>query len=307
MYSKKMIISKERVVYYLKRYWWIVIVALLVGVVLGMYSIMNRESQTLENEQEKILESKFLVIAGENEKISVSSLIGDCKVLLQSKELKEQLDSTEKQNSVFEIELKEIELSNCFSLVVSAETKESAEKISEKVILYLKEKIEEYYPQSELNLLETQWGQIDAEESSSPVHLSDLFIIVGPMVIVLLSLYFIMIMDKKVFSSMEANAIIGAEKTIEFGEIEESWLVNQAEKNKDNICLVFSSEKKQFDIEAKAKIRMQELNVSGLEKCLSNKIWIFISPKEVDKNVLLQFRALLELYDKVPDLLIWIK
>ena len=106
---------------------------------------------------------------------------------------------------------------------------------------------------------------------------------------------------------MEANAIIGAEKTIEFGEIEESWLVNQAEKNKDNICLVFSSEKKQFAIEAKAKIRMQELNVSGLEKCLSNKMWIFISPKEVDKNVLLRFRALLELYDKVPDLLVWIK
>ena len=305
MYSKKMIISKERVVYYLKRYWWIVIVALLVGVVLGMYSIMNRESQTLENEQEKILESKFLVIAGENEKISVSSLIGDCKVLLQSKELKEQLDSTEKNKSVFEIELKEIELSNCFSLVVSAETKESAEKISEKVILYLKEKIEEYYPQSELNLLETQWGQIDAEESSSPVHLSDLFIILGPMIIVLLSLYFIMIMDKKVFSSMEANAIIGAEKAIEFGEMEESWLVNQAEK--DNICLFFSSEKEQFDIEAEAKIRMQELDVSGLEKCLSNKMWIFISPKEVDKNVLLRFRALLELYDKVPDLLVWIK
>ena len=130
MYSKKMIISKERVVYYLKRYWWIVIVALLVGVVLGMYSIMNRESQTLENEQERILESKFLVIAGEDEKISVSSLISDCKVLLQSKELKEQLDSIEKQNSVFEIELKEIESSNCFTLVVFAETKESAEKIS---------------------------------------------------------------------------------------------------------------------------------------------------------------------------------
>ena len=62
MYSKKMIISKERVVYYLKRYWWIVIVALLVGVVLGMYSIMNRESQTLENEQERILELSLIHI-----------------------------------------------------------------------------------------------------------------------------------------------------------------------------------------------------------------------------------------------------
>ena len=130
--------------------------------------------------------------------------------------------------------------------------------------------------------------RIDAEESSSRVYLSDLFIIVGPMVIVLLSLYFIMIMDKKVFSSMEANAIIGAEKTIEFGEIEESWLVNQAEKNKDNICLVFSSEKKQFDIEAKAKIRMQELNAVSYTHLntdiLLEKIYETITVNEYRKN-----------------------
>lgn len=303
MYNKTMLISRKRIFFYLKRYWWIIVVALVVGVSGGVYNITNREAQTVEYEGR--LESKVLVLVGEDEKISVSTLIGDCKVLLDSKELEQQLDVMENQEKSSNIEIKEIELSNCFTLGVTSKTEKSAEITSEYVMDYLIEKVEEYYPQSRLIILETNWKLVE-EEAASPIYLSDLFIIAFPPVVTLLILYFIMVSDKRVLTCVEANSIIGAKKSIIFGEVEHSWISWQLEKDKDNISLISSGEEETSTITEKSA-KMQELDVKELEKCRQKRMWIFISPENVDRDMLFRFRSLLEICDYTPELLVWVE
>ena len=315
MYNKTMLVSKKRICFYLKRYWWIFVVAFLIGIFALGFSISNRRQDAENRGNNVIYENKVLVTVGKDEKTSPSAVMSDCQVLLQTKDFEEQLNAglnkKTKDEFLVKVELEPVTASDFCTLIVSANTKDIAEKTANIALEFLQERVTKYYPDSNLNKVEYNWKDANVDtQDNSIIQFRELLLFAFPIILAVFVVYFIMIMGKEIMTVGEANAILGAKKEISFREnegiYERAWINCQLEKTKD-LCIIISGDIQEFRQIQEKSIKLQDVDVLFLNDNLEKQRWCFVRPQDINRDSLIRFRTLLDLCGCSLDFLIFIQ
>lgn len=208
MYNKQTVLSWRRIKYNIKRYFWVLIIAALLSVISLFMGISNNKKKIDTLAISKV-ESVFLFHSEENEQ-SIQGFVGDMKTFLQTEQFEETLNDyldakkLDKYSEEDTINIKLVEVSNCFRVIVSSDDGERAKAISDFVCNFLEEKTEYYYTGIQYSLIEQKENEeVREEKNISIIQLKDLLIAILILGVGILILYFLMIFDRRIMSEEE--------------------------------------------------------------------------------------------------------
>lgn len=284
MYNKQTVLSWRRIKYNIKKYFWVLIIAVLLSVISLFVGISNNKKKIDTSTISEVI-TTFLFHSEEN-KQSIQGFVGDLATFLQTEQFEEKLNDyleakkLDKYSENDTINIKLVEVSNCFRIIVSSNDVERAKTVSDFVCNFFEEKTEYYYTGIQYKLIEQKENEnVKKEKNISIIQLKDLLIAILILGAGIVILYFLMIFDRRIMSEEEGCLFFNTVKCLSVENLDDlctKLKVDNLEKKK----ILVLPEKLEDAIREKLK-GIRGINIISLDDVTENELcgmqqWIIL-------------------------------
>lgn len=225
MKNRQIVLSFSRIKRHLKKSWWVLAILLVLSLSMfcrGVY--FNKKS--IDSQKKEFRYQKTLLFVSERLN---NSYIGDFQTLLSSEEFLEIIYNGKKEKN-FTIE--RIEGSNCLNITISDFHKKNCKKFTDKMVEEGKKYFEEIYPDIEIIELDEKYISSD-EDMAVLVQMKDIIVLIMPIFLGVIGLYFLMICDDCFYERKEVEYFL----EMPVYEYTEEECVNMLNKEKGTAIL----------------------------------------------------------------------